>query len=136
MITIGIVDDDRLARTVLADMVRTRPGEFCVAGAVASVDQLDAVEALDVVILDVRLGPGNHLAENIETITALGPKILVVTCEPERSEIVPALRRQPVSILDKEDLEGRLHDALRLTAAGTVVIAPSIQVRLQAQASS
>jgi DNA-binding NarL/FixJ family response regulator len=138
MITVGIVDDDRLARTVLTDMVRSRSGEFSVAAAVPSVDRLlteTVVEKLDVVILDVRLGPGNHLADNIEALTTLGTAILAVTSDTARGEIVPALRHRAISILDKDDLDDRLHDALRLTAAGTVVIAPSIQSRLQAQAS-
>lgn len=136
MMTVGVVDDDRLARTVLVRLVSEQSSEFQVGASASSVDELlthENAADLDIVILDARLGPGNHLAENIEAINAHGAKVLVVTCDPDRSEITTALHHRQVSILDKDDLDARLGDALRLTAAGTVVIAPSIQARLQSR---
>jgi DNA-binding NarL/FixJ family response regulator len=135
MITVGIVDDDPLALSALSDMVRCRPDEFRVGAAVSSVaelvDHADA-DSVDVVILDVRLGPGNSLAGNVEALTSRGMAILAVTSDTARSEIAPVLRHRPVSVLDKDELAGSLHDALRLTIEGTVVTTSAVRNQLNA----
>jgi two-component system, NarL family, nitrate/nitrite response regulator NarL len=134
MITVAIVDNDPYARSGLTVQVHRCGGGFDVVAACSSVEALLGTGIdVHVVLLDVVLGVGNHLAANLERLAATSMRVLAITCDPGRTEIVPALRLTPVSMVCKSDLtDATLGEALRLTAAGQLVVAPMIQARLHA----
>lgn len=135
MIKVSVVDDDPYARTGLAGQIAKKPDEFAVIGLFASVEKFlanQAAKATDVVVLDVIIGAGNHLSANVEAIISAGHRVLAVTCDTDRTEIIAFLRRHTVNILNKSDLtDEKLHAAIRLTHVDATVMDRVVQNRLR-----
>lgn len=134
MITVAIVDDDKYVREGLADHVQRLSVDFRVIGTFESTARLlggELPDPIDIVMLDVMLGPGLHLDENVTALQTLGARILAVTVDTGRDEIAHALRRHHISVVCKEDLtDDLLRSVLHLVAKGGRHVDPRVQRRL------
>lgn len=127
MITVAIIDDDPLVRDKLTDMVKTRPNDFTVSTVTNSVAGLLEVDTpAQVVLLDVILREDTTLVKNVTVLTEAGYKVLVISAQPDRREIVSAISRIRFNFLPKADLFDGLFQAIKDTADGKPVISSDV----------
>lgn len=105
---------------------------YGLAGQLAAIDDIDllltaqTVEALladpvmpvDVVLLDLDLGPKTDVARNIHRITAAGPKIVVFSVSAAPRTVREAMKAGAAGYVQKREGIDELVGAIRATAAG------------------
>ncbi|WP_236004065.1 response regulator transcription factor [Nonomuraea antri] len=85
----------------------------------------------DVVLMDLRLGPGMHGSEATRRIVAMnGPRVLVLTTFDTDADIVAAVEAGATGYLLKDAPSDDLHAAIRAAATGAGALAPSVAARL------
>jgi DNA-binding NarL/FixJ family response regulator len=128
-IRVAVVDDHPMFRMGLATAIAEMDGVELVGEA----DDADAVDALvrehtpDVVLLDVRLGDSSGLEVN-RRLAADHPSVRVVmlTMSEDHETVLTALRDGAAGYLVKGAGPERLEQALRVAAAGDVVLDNSL----------
>lgn len=90
----------------------------------------------DVVLMDLQLGPGIDGAEATARILAATdpPRVLVLTTYDRDADILPAIAAGANGYLLKDTDPERLVQAIRDTAAGRTVLAPTVADRLMDRA--
>lgn len=135
-IRILIVDDHLVVREGLKGMLISQP-DFDVVGeasdgaaAVAQVLQLQP----DVVLMDLRM-PDTDGVSAIKSLQALNVKshILVLTTYDTDADIVAAIAAGATGYLLKDTPRGELYRAVRATAQGKSVLAPTVASRMMEQ---
>lgn len=86
----------------------------------------------DVVLMDLQLGAGIDGAEATTRIRALPnpPRVLVLTTYDRDADILPAIAAGAAGYLLKDATPDQLRSAVRDTAAGRTVLAPTVATRL------
>ncbi|MCY0932505.1 response regulator transcription factor [Streptomyces sp. H27-H1] len=135
MITVAVVDDDRMLLEGLRSWLRDVP-RIRLVRAVATVDELlagacaatgeTADVAADVVLLDLVLRDDSTPAENISRLRAAGSRVLIISTVADRSRIVAAMAAGACGYLTKDHDLQTLVSALEEVAAGGTVHSPEL----------
>jgi len=123
-IRIAIVDDHRLIRTALSDLLTSDPGLCVVAEASDIAGALPAIERArpDVLLLDIALPDGNGL-DLIPRIAEQSPetRVVVLSMHAEPEYAVEARDRGAVGLISKSAPFDELVEAIHTAAAGGTI---------------
>ncbi|MCQ6551777.1 response regulator transcription factor [Streptomyces sp. C10-9-1] len=129
-----LADDHPVVRAGLRAVLDTEDGFTVVAEAATAEEAVRRAAAggIDVVLMDLRFGPGLHGAQATEQITALpeGPRVLVLTTYDTDADILAAVEAGAAGYLLKDAPPGELAAAVRTAAAGRSALAPAVAHRL------
>lgn len=128
-----IVDDHAMLASSLAAMVDGEP-DMTVVGAVTTLSQAKAFVSHhqpDVVLLDHRLpdGMGAHAVAELRKISD-STRVVIMSAALEDSAVLAATEQGASGFLSKTAGIDELLSAIRLAAAGDIVLAPSLLARL------
>jgi DNA-binding NarL/FixJ family response regulator len=132
-IRVGIVDDQDLVRAGFR-MILSAEDDLTVVGEAgdgATAVELAASEAVDVLLMDLRM-PHMDGLEATRRVTARpgAPRVLILTTFDTEEYVYEALRAGASGFLLKTAPPARLVEAVRLIHAGEALLAPSITRRL------
>ncbi|WP_439658583.1 response regulator [Lentzea sp. HUAS TT2] len=129
-----LADDHPVVRAGLRAVLETEPGLVVVAeAATAEAAVARAGEGdIDVVLMDLRFGPGMTGAEATAAITARpgAPRVLIVTTYDTDADTLPAIESGATGYLLKDAPPDDLAAAVRTAAAGRTTLAPTVADRL------
>ncbi|RDI34265.1 response regulator [Lentzea flaviverrucosa] len=129
-----LADDHPVVRAGLRAVLETEPGLVVVAeAATAEAAVARAAEGdIDVVLMDLRFGPGMTGAEATAAITARpgAPRVLIVTTYDTDADTLPAIESGATGYLLKDAPPDDLAAAVRTAAAGRTTLAPTVADRL------
>lgn len=129
-----LADDHPIVRAGLRALLETEPG--LVVSAEAATAEESVVRAaegdIDVVLMDLRFGPGMTGAEATALITARpdAPRVLIVTTYDTDADTLPAIEAGATGYLLKDAPPEELVAAVRTAAAGRTTLAPTVADRL------
>ncbi|SDT05455.1 response regulator [Microlunatus soli] len=133
-IRIVLVDDHPVVRGGLRAALGSADGLTVVGEAGTGEDALALATEVhpDVVLMDLQLGPGIDGAEATARLAQLAdpPRVLVLTTYDRDADILPAIAAGANGYLLKDTDPERLVQAIRDTAAGRTVLAPTVADRL------
>jgi DNA-binding NarL/FixJ family response regulator len=133
MITVAIVDDNRLVREALAAMLDPLPDVHVVAAGIADATFMDEVRP-DVVLLDVGLGDEDSLrVAGALTRHASAPKVIVMDLIPMNEDIVQFVNAGVSGFVLKDATFDEFVATIRAVAAGGKVLPPSMTESLFSQ---
>ncbi|MBY8875699.1 response regulator transcription factor [Micromonospora sp. PLK6-60] len=129
-----LADDHPVVRAGLRAVLESEPDLLVVAEA-ATGEQAVARAAMgdiDVVLMDLRFGPGMTGAQATAAITAGAgaARVLIVTTYDSDADTLPAIEAGASGYLLKDALPEDLGAAVRAAAAGRTVLAPMVADRL------
>ncbi|MBU5422510.1 response regulator transcription factor [Cellulomonas hominis] len=134
MIDVVIADDHPVVRAGLRAVLEGQPDMRVVAETPTAEELLrwTATQHADVVLLDLRFGPGRMGgAEATRVLTERGgPAVLVVTTYGSDADILAAVEAGATGYLLKDAPTDELIRAVRAAAAGQVALGPAVQERL------
>lgn len=134
MIDVVLADDHPVVRAGLRSVLDGEPDLRVVAetGTAEELVAWTATHGADVVLLDLRFGPGRMSgAEATAVLTSRGgPAVLVVTTYGSDADILAAVEAGATSYLLKDAPTDDLVRAVRAAAAGRVTLGPAVQERL------
>lgn len=129
---IALVDDQSLCRRGLSELLARCYG-FNVLGAVGSIDELRALikEQPDLLVMDLRMKPMDGLAM-LEQVRKEGCTIpaVVLTMSDSEVDLGNAIRAGVRGYLLKDMAPEEVVDAIRRVAAGELVVAPTMTVKM------
>lgn len=137
MITVLLVDDQRLVRAGLRMLIESTP-DFAVVGEAANgieAIRLNAELTPDLILMDLRM-PGLDGVAATEQIVAARPsaKVLVLTTFDDDDHLFPALAAGATGYLVKDTAPNDLLTAIRRTADGDLLFSPTLMRRLVSRA--
>ncbi|WP_285506198.1 response regulator transcription factor [Actinokineospora sp. NBRC 105648] len=132
MIRVLIADDHPVVRAGLRAVLETEPDLLVVGAAGTAQEALERADEADVVLMDLRFGPGMSGAEATARITARGSavKVLVLTTYDTDADILTAIEAGATGYLLKDTPPEELAAAVRTAAAGRSALAPTVAARL------
>ncbi|MGK4591424.1 MULTISPECIES: response regulator [unclassified Amycolatopsis] len=129
-----LADDHPIVRAGLRALLETEPGLIVSAEAATAEEAVSrAAEGdIDVVLMDLRFGPGMTGAEATAVITARpdAPRVLIVTTYDTDADTLPAIEAGATGYLLKDAPPEELVTAVRTAAAGRTTLAPTVADRL------
>ncbi len=129
MIRILLVDDHKLVRAGLRQILETQPDIEVAAEAGTGAETLDAVrkDHFDIILLDLSL-PDYSGIDLMKSILAVDPskKILILSMHPEENYARRVLRSGAVGYLNKEAAPELLLSAIRKVAGGGRFVSPAL----------
>ncbi|WP_410581218.1 response regulator [Amycolatopsis sp. lyj-108] len=129
-----LADDHPIVRAGLRALLETEPGLVVTAEAATAEEAVArAAEGdIDVVLMDLRFGPGMTGAEATAVITARpdAPRVLIVTTFDTDADTLPAIEAGATGYLLKDAPPESLAAAVRTAAAGRTTLAPTVADRL------
>ncbi len=130
-----LVDDHPVVRAGLRAVLTAADGIEVAAEAASAgeaVRRARALDALDVVLMDLRLGEGADGVEATARIRALPhpPRVLILTTYETDNDILRAVQAGATGYLLKDAEPDALVRAIRSAAAGETVLAPMVASRL------
>jgi two-component system, NarL family, nitrate/nitrite response regulator NarL len=128
VIDIAAVDDHPIILDSVAGWVETDEGDIRVVATAATVDALLAGPGrrADVVLLDLDLGDGTDVADNVAAILAAGPAVLVLSASDRPLAVRAAMHAGALGYALKSEQAGEIRSAIREVAAGRDWITPSL----------
>ncbi|AGM06626.1 response regulator transcription factor [Amycolatopsis keratiniphila] len=129
-----VADDHPIVRAGLRALLETEPGLVVTAEAATAEEAVTraAEGGIDVVLMDLRFGPGMTGAEATAVITARpgAPRVLIVTTYDTDADTLPAIEAGATGYLLKDAPPEELVAAVRTAAAGRTTLAPTVADRL------
>ncbi|GEM33950.1 DNA-binding response regulator [Nocardia neocaledoniensis NBRC 108232] len=133
MITVLLVDDQRLVRAGLRMLIEDTPDLAVIGEAADGVEAVRAYAELtpDLVVMDLRM-PGLDGVAATRQILALSPraKVLVLTTFDDDEHLFPALAAGAAGYFVKDTDPAVLLDAIRRTVDGDLLFSPALLRRL------
>jgi two-component system, NarL family, nitrate/nitrite response regulator NarL len=128
VIDIAAVDDHPIIRDSVADWVMADENDIRVVATAATVDALLAGPGrrADVVLLDLDLGDGTTVEDNVAAILAAGPAVLVLSASDRPLAVRAAMRAGARGYALKNEQAGQIRSAIREVAAGGDWISPRL----------
>lgn len=132
MITVALVDDDRMLTDGMRAWLGGVPGLRLVATATTPAELLRPPDpelpyaAPDVVLLDLRLGDGSDPVDNIRLLLSSGSRVLVISTVPDRARIIESVRAGADGYLTKDNDLPTLVAAIEDVAAGRGAHSPEL----------
>jgi len=131
-IKIVLVDDQNMCRSGLSELLANCYG-FAVLGATGSIDELRVLlrEQPDLLVLDLRMKPLDGLAmlEQLRKEGCTTP-VVVLTMSDSEVDLSNAMRAGVRGYLLKDMAPEEVVDAIRRVAAGELVVAPTMTVKM------
>jgi two-component system nitrate/nitrite response regulator NarL len=132
MLKIALVDDQNLCRMGLCELLKNGYG-FNVLGAVGSLEALQKLIELepDVIVMDLRMKPMDGIAM-LQQIRDDGCTIptVILTMSDSETDLSNAIKAGARGFLLKDMAPEDVVDAIRRVAAGEMVVAPSMTVKM------
>ncbi|MEU7278559.1 response regulator transcription factor [Streptomyces sp. NPDC045431] len=127
-----LADDHPVVRAGLRAVLDTEPDFTVVAEAATAERAVELAPDADVVLMDLRFGPGMDGAEATAAITARAgaPRVLVLTTYDTDADILAAVEAGASGYLLKDAPPEELSAAVRTAAAGQSALAPAVAHRL------
>lgn len=139
-IRVLLIDDHPVVRGGLRSVLDADPMIVVVGEADNGKDGIERASELkpDVVLMDLQLGHGINGAEATARIIQLPepPRVLVLTTYDSDADILPAIAAGATGYLLKDAMPEQLRGAVRDTAAGRTVLAPSVADRLMRRSTA
>ena len=134
-ITVLIADDQALIRSGLRAIIESEPGMEVVGEAGDGAEAVEAVRRLrpHVALMDIRMPRLDGVAATRALLRGVAPvptKILILTTFHLDAYVTEALRAGASGFLLKEATADQLIEAVRVTASGEAILAPSVTRRL------
>ncbi|WP_432053559.1 response regulator [Streptomyces sp. bgisy022] len=132
VITVALVDDDRMLADGMRAWLEGVPGLRLVATATTPAELLRRPDPEppyvppDVVLLDLRLGDGSDPADNIRLLLNSGSRVLVISTVPDRARIIESVRAGAAGYLTKDNDLPTLVAAIEDVAAGRSAHSPEL----------
>ncbi len=127
-----LVDDQDLCRSGLSELLGKRY-DFCVLGATGTIEGLRGLlrEQPDLLILDIRMKPLDGLAmlEQIRKEGCVVPAVMLTMSDSE-TDLTNAIRAGVRGYLLKDMAPDDVVDAIRRVAAGELVVAPAMTIKM------
>lgn len=130
-----LVDDHPVVRAGLRALLEEEP-TITVTGEAGNGDEAlralaDATLVVDVVVMDLQMGPGLGGIEATDRITAAhGPPVLILTTYDTQADITAALAAGATGYLLKDAPAETLRQAVRDAATGRPVLSPTVTAQL------
>jgi two-component system, NarL family, nitrate/nitrite response regulator NarL len=120
VIGVAAVDDHPIILDSVADWVMADEGDIRVVATAATVDALLAGPGrrADVVLLDLDLGDGTTVEDNVAAILAAGPAVLVLSASDRPLAVRAAMRAGARGYALKNEQADQIRSAIREVAAG------------------
>jgi DNA-binding NarL/FixJ family response regulator len=119
---VALIDDHEIVAIAL-EATLARLDEFEYVGIAATVDDfLQRFEAIDLVVLDLRLADGSSPAMNVARLTDAGAKVLAYTSGENPYLVRVVARTAVLGVVRKSQPVAVLAEALRLAATGQPVV--------------
>ncbi len=128
-----LVDDHPVVRAGLRAVLEGLPGITVVAEArdALSAQQRSRHDDIDVVVMDIQMGPGPTGLDATRAIRAAGgPPVLILTTYDTQSDILSALEAGATGYLLKDAPEETLRQAVLDAAANRPVLSPQVTAQL------
>ncbi|WP_016997766.1 response regulator transcription factor [Kocuria atrinae] len=128
-----LVDDHPVVRAGLRAVLEGLPGITVVAEArdALSAQQRSRHDDIDVVVMDIQMGPGPTGIDATRAIRAAGgPPVLILTTYDTQSDILSALEAGATGYLLKDAPEDTLRQAVLDAAANRPVLSPQVTAQL------
>lgn len=119
---IGLVEDHESVALGLKSMLVDESDLDLVAMAATVGELLDLGEALDLVVLDLRLGDGSSPRSNVEMLHAAGTRVLVYTGAENAFLVRSAARAGVLGVVRKSAPAATIVSAIRRAAGGGQVV--------------
>lgn len=132
MIRVAMADDHPVVRAGLQALLDAQP-DMTVVESFATAEELVAADlGADVVLIDLRFGPGRMGGAEAtrKLLAGGGPPVLVLTTYDSDADIVTAVEAGAIGYLLKDAPTDELTAAIRAAAAGRTALGPTVQQRL------
>ena len=128
VIAVAAVDDHPLILDSVASWAGAAGDGIRVAGTAATVAALLAGPGRDahVVLLDLELGDGTTVEQNVAAITAAGPAVLILSASGRPPAVRAAMRAGALGYVLKSEPTARIRAAITEVAAGRDWISPGL----------
>lgn len=128
VIDIAAVDDHPIIRDSVAAWVTADENDIRVVATAATVEALLAGpgRGADVVLLDLDLGDGTTVSDNVAAILAAGPAVLVLSASERPVAVRSAMRAGARGYALKNEQAAQIRAAIREVAAGGDWISPRL----------
>ncbi|MCL2455798.1 MAG: response regulator transcription factor [Micrococcales bacterium] len=132
MIIVGAVDDHPLIQRGLAATLAAADPRIRLVASGATVDELLArwVTPMSVVLLDLHLGDGSDIADNVAALRRQGAGVLIVTSDHRPAVVGRALDAGALGLVLKEDPEESLVEAIWDAARGEFAVSSRLAQQL------
>jgi DNA-binding NarL/FixJ family response regulator len=124
MIRVAVVDDHPVFRQGIAHAIEAE-ASFELVAAVAAVEDLTFDPPIDVVVLDLGL-PGLSGAAAVTHVREHGAKVLVVSADGERRQVVDAISAGAGGYLTKTAEPREITEATAIVSAGGTYVSPTL----------
>jgi DNA-binding NarL/FixJ family response regulator len=127
-ITVAAVDDHPIILDSVASWVRAAGDDIRLTGTAATVAALLAGPGrhAHVVLLDLDLGDGTTVEQNVATIGAAGPAVLVLSASDRPAPVRAAMRAGALGYVLKNEPTSQIRAAIMEVAAGRDWISPRL----------
>ncbi|GAA4977726.1 response regulator transcription factor [Pseudonocardia tropica] len=125
-LTVAGVDDHPIVLTGLRAHLEAAGAGIVWAAAASTVDELIVGDPPDVVLLDVRLGDGSDVADNVTRLRAWGAAVLLFTTERRPAPVRRGIEAGASGLVLKGDPEDGLIEAIRCAGGGTVYVSSEL----------
>jgi len=138
MIRLILADDHAIVRAGLRALLERHPDAVCIVGEAATAEELVALcrrGDVDLVLMDLRFGPGRSGVEATREIQALpdAPRVLVVTNYDTDADILRAIEAGASGYILKDTAPTELLVAVTAAAAGESALSPAVASKLMSQ---
>jgi DNA-binding NarL/FixJ family response regulator len=133
MITVAAVDDDPLVLQGLPAWLAPADSGFVVIELAQSVEQLlrGRGREADVVLLDIWLGDGSGVGDNVAAVHQAGPAVVTISTQDVTNLIVESIEAGALSYVHKSLDPSETRAAVRAAAAGHKFMTPALAFALR-----
>ena len=126
--SVAVVDDHPIIRDTVARWIAADEADIRFIATAATVDALLAGPGrhADVVLLDLDLGDGTIVRDNVAAILAAGPAVLVLSASDRPPAVRAAIRAGARGYALKDEQASQIRSAIRDVAAGRDWISPHL----------